>query len=738
MNAKILILATLVANCFVVRLHAQEADTTKTLNEVVVSASRFAESRADVPNQLRTITANEIKFQQATNTASLLEQTGQVMVQRSQGGGGSPIIRGFEANKVLIVIDGVRMNNAIFRGGHLQNVLRIDQQMLDRAEIIFGPGSVMYGSDALGGVMAFYSRNPTLAAGDQKFAVAGNASVRYGTANQEKTAQIGLNLAGRRFGSLTNVTISDFGDIRQGGYDNPFSDYPEQFLRNFYVASIGDKDSMMVNDDPLIQKGTAYRQYDILQKFMFQQNAQVRHTLNFQYSNTSDVPRYDRLTEVGGNGNAAFAEWYYSPEKRLLASYRLDLSQANAAYDKFQLITAYQDITESRISRRFNNVGRRSQNEAVQVISLNVDASKALSAKNTLNYGLEVVHNNVESVATSTNIVTEEVTPAATRYPDGGSQTLNTALYLTDRHRLSDKLLLSLGARYSYNTLKAEFVSQEFYPFPYNTAEQKAGALSGNVALAYNPISNLRVSLLGSTGFRTPNVDDLAKVFETTATTLIVPNPDLKPEYAYNGELNLNWQVCSYFGIEAGGFYTILENALGTAAFQLNGQDSAVYNGNTVAVRATQNLGKANISGAYVAIDAPLGKGFSLFAKMNYTRGRMATDTTDIPLDHVAPTFGSGGVRYNHNKLRAELWAAGSAAKKLEDYSPSGEDNLPYATPDGMPAWMTYNLRASYQITRNIAIQAAVDNLLDTNYRVFASGTSAPGRNIIASLRVGF
>ena len=144
--------------------NAQKDSTSKKLDltEIIISANKFEQLKNESPNQIEIISAKKIAFQNTANTANLLEQSGNVFVQRSQAGGGSPVLRGFESSRVLIVIDGVRMNNAIYRAGHLQNVMRIDQNMLERAEVIFGPSSVMYGSDALGGVIHFRSKSPEL------------------------------------------------------------------------------------------------------------------------------------------------------------------------------------------------------------------------------------------------------------------------------------------------------------------------------------------------------------------------------------------------------------------------------------------------------------------------------------------------------------------------------------------------------------------------------------------------
>lgn len=183
------------------------------LREVVTSASRFEEQRRDVPERIDVIQARDIRFMDQPTTAELLQNTGTVFVQKSQLGGGSPVIRGFEASRILLVVDGVRMNNAIYRAGHLQDIITVDQSMLDRVEVVSGPNSVAYGSDALGGTIHMITRTP-------KFRTAGARSVladaffRFGTAATEKTAHAGFELRGERIASFTSITASDHGDLR--------------------------------------------------------------------------------------------------------------------------------------------------------------------------------------------------------------------------------------------------------------------------------------------------------------------------------------------------------------------------------------------------------------------------------------------------------------------------------------------------------------------------------------------
>jgi len=725
---KILIMVLLAAAVHAVS--AQE-DTIKKLDEVVITANKFEMLKREVVQRIEVINKKELQWMNSMNSADLLSNTGNVLVQKSQGGGGSPIIRGFESNKVLLMVDGVRLNNAIFRGGHLQNVLRIDNSILEKVEILYGPSSAMYGSDALGGVMHFITKKPVL---NKKSG--GSAMVRYSTATNEKTGHFDFNIGGKKIASLTSLTWSDFGDILQGSKRK--SAYPTFGERPFYVQRINGADSIVTNPNKNKQVGTAYRQYDLMEKILFQQDSRTSHTLNVQFSNTGNVTRYDRLTEVDGKGKPKSSEWYYGPEQRLLTSYRFDKQMNTALMDKFSLTVAYQNNKESRNSRKFGSSKLKSQFEQVGVLSFDMDGYKKLKSHE-INYGAEAYLNDVKSTAIFTNINTLGETPADTRYPDG-SNTMNTfAVYGQDKISLvADKLFFNVGVRYNYTILKSTFASTTFFAFPFNAVEQKSGSFSGTAGLLYLPTDNTRLSLLASRGFRTPNIDDLIKVFESVAGQLIIPNPNLKPEYTTNFELGLAETIGGKARIEAGGFYTLIDNAIVTDAARYNGQDSVMYGGVMSKIYSSQNKRQAFILGAYGTLGIDLVSGFSISGTVNYTYGRIKEVSGDTPLDHIPPVFGKAALQYRNNKLQGEFSFLFNGKKDISDYLLNAEDNEIYATADGMPAWNTLNLRLAYQLHKYLNVQLACENILDNNYRVFASGVSAPGRNFRLTLRTAF
>ncbi|MBO0939179.1 TonB-dependent receptor [Fibrella sp. HMF5335] len=706
-----------------------QTDTVR-LNTVTVSATRFVQPARLSPYQIETVSRERIAFLNQQNTADLLQQTGNVFVQRSQGGGGSPVLRGFEASRVLLVVDGIRLNNAIFRAGHLQNVLRIDPAMLERAEVLFGPGSTLYGSDALGGVLYFQTRNPDLSAGGTTFRP--NAYVRAASATGERTAHVDLSIGTRRLGFLTGVTAASYGDVLQGA--NRSAAYPNFGKLLQYVDNASAPDQIVVNPDPNRQVGTAYQQLDLLQKVLFQPAEGIRHTLNVQYSTTGNVPRYDRLSEVTA-GRPSYADWYYGPEKRLLTAYQLAVTRPTTAYDQLQVSAGYQAIEESRNSRRLGAATLKRQVENVGVWSLNADAQKQLGS-HAFQYGLELTHNNVASTATRLNVKTGAITPADTRYPDGGSTLQTVALYLSDRLTISPVLNLQAGLRFTLTNLKATFRDKTFFPFPYNDIQQSPTGLAGSLGAVFTPTTASKISLLGSTGFRAPNVDDLTKVFESSPGTLIVPNPTIKPEYTYNVELSASQWLGDLLQLSGTVYHTWFENAIVVDAFTFNGASTVVYDGKDSRVLAPQNKRRAALSGYNLGATLRLGNALTVSGSVNGTTGRISDDK-NTPLDHIPPTYGRASVSYRRAGVQLEAFTLFSGWKRIADYSPDGEDNGAYATPDGMPAWATANLRGSVRIGRIGSIQAACENLFDTNYRTFASGFSAPGRNFMLTLRLG-
>jgi hemoglobin/transferrin/lactoferrin receptor protein len=256
-----------------------------------------------------------------------------------------------------------------------------------------------------------------------------------------------------------------------------------------------------------------------------------------------------------------------------------------------------------------------------------------------------------------------------------------------------------------------------------------------HLGMVANLAGGLRLNAMMSTGFRNPNIDDLGRTFETNGGDLIVANSDLRPEQVFYREIGLTQNIGNLGFLNINAYFSTLSDAIVTRAFAVNGQDSVDFMGSRFRSLANVNVGKAKVWGLTASGKFQVSHGLILRANITYTEGRDLTNK--VPLDHIAPLFGNATLQYENDKFFAQASFLFNGMKKLADYSPSGEDNQQYATPDGTPAWQTWNVHAGRQLTKMLRLQVGVENIADLNYRTFASGINAPGRNFVVGLHWG-
>jgi hemoglobin/transferrin/lactoferrin receptor protein len=707
-----------------------------TLDQVVVSAVRWNQPRREIPARITSISSKEAALQNPQTTADLLGNSGEVYIQKSQQGGGSPMIRGFSTNRLLYTVDGVRMNTAIFRSGNLQNVISLDPFAIENTEVFFGPGSIIYGSDAIGAVMSFKTLSPQFSLSSDQPLITGGANVRYSSANNEKTGHIHFMVGWEKWSLVTSFSSFDFGDLRMGRHG------PEEYLRTFFVQRKDSIDVMVDNPDPQKQVPTGYQQVNLMQKVRFSPNKKWDVEYAFHYSTTSDYPRYDRLIRTR-NGQPRSAEWKYGPQVWLMNNLTVTNNAYNAIYDQLIIRLAYQYFEESRIDRDFNDIEQRTRLEKVNAFSFNADFNKSAGEKSTFHYGIEMVVNEVHSTGTDKVISTGDKVTGPSRYPN--STWSSYAVYLTYDYKFSRKVGLHTGARYNQYLLDADFTNNlAFYPFPYNDARISDGALTGSVGIVYNPTEQWSLYLDLATGFRAPNVDDMGKVFDSEPGSVAVPNPGLKAEYAYNAEIGLAKVFDDVVKIDLTGYYTILDNAMVRRNFTLNGQDSIMYDGELSQVQAIQNAAVARVFGIQAGLELKLPAGFGISSHFNYQKGEEELDDeTTSPLRHAAPWFGTTRLTFSADKLKLDFYAFYNGEVSFENLpvEERGKEYIYAIDPDGnpySPGWYTLNFKAMYLLTDVFSISAGLENLLDKRYRPYSSGIVAPGRNFIISLKASF
>lgn len=706
------------------------------LDEIVISATRWRQTTDKVPSKIISISPKEVALQNPQTAADLLGISGKVFIQKSQQGGGSPMIRGFATNRLLYTVDGVRMNSAIFRGGNIQNVINLDPFATENTEVLFGPGSVIYGSDAIGGVMSFQTLIPELSLDEEPF-ITGKALLRTASANNEKTGHLDVNVGWKKWAVISSFSSWDYDHLKQGSHG------PDDYIKDYYVETQNNEDVIISQNDPLLQIPTAYSQINFMQKVRYQPTDKWDFQYGFHYSETSPYGRYDRHNRTR-NGTARYGEWNYGHQKWMMNNLLIHHQQNNSSwFDEVNIRLAQQTFEESRIDRSLNSLNQANQIEEVKAYSVNIDFVKVMSQNNTLYYGAEYVFNDVKSRGFTRDISTNDSQVTASRYPE--SKWSSIGFFVNDEHVLSEKITLQAGLRYNRFILNADFTDNlAFYPFPFTDAKINKGALTGSIGAIYKPTNNWMLKASFGTAFRSPNVDDIGKIFDSEPGSVTVPNPNLDAEYAYNFDIG----VAKVFGktvkLDVTAFYTNLQNALVRRDFQLNGESTIMYDGEISQVQAIQNAAVANVYGVQAGIEVKLPVGFRFSSDINYQEGEEELDDGSTSSSrHAAPLFGTTRLRYVADRLSMEWNVIYQGQRSHEELSveEQGKDEIYAKDENGnnyAPSWHTINLKAMYQLTDSFSVSGGLENITDQRYRPYSSGISGAGRNFILSLRADF
>ncbi|MDD7915267.1 TonB-dependent receptor [Polaribacter ponticola] len=745
--------ATLIKQSLTVYLTKQSEE----LDEVVISAFKTAEKTTRIAEQIAVLSSKEIQKFSPQTSADLLATIPGIKVQKSQFGGGSPVIRGMESNRVLLVVDGVRMNNAIYRKGHLQSSITLSPNLLDKTEVVFGPSSVIYGSDALGGVIHYYTKTPKLS---EENKVSSQFFSRYSSVNQEITTNVSAEVSFSNWASFTSISYSDFGELKAGkNRSHGFSDWGKVF---HYSENVNGNynENPTVNLNPNLLRNTGYNQTDVLQKFFVPLSEKTDLKINLQYSTSSDIQRFDRLTELKNN-TLKFAEWYYGPQKRLLISSQLLLDSTKNWLESGAITVAYQNLEESRIQRKFGSLDRSYRIESVDVLSLNGDFSVPLTndKTRTLSYGFEFAYNNVSSnsFGKTLNIANGEINgfskdfKVQSRYPDGGSNYFSSAAYLGYRQDVNSKTTLNSGIRFTNTNLNAKWIDQTFIQLADTNINANHSAITATLGYVFKPNKNWQLNGVLSSGFRSPNIDDVGRVREKSGNVTI-PNINVKPEFAYSSEIGIQKYFNKRkFRLGANIYYTLLDNYI-QRDFVLNADGSVQQIefddefGNAV---NNQNKGNAYIFGYTINYLGKISKTINTTGFITYTKGR--TYDTEEPMSSVPPLFGQFEINYKKEKIELGAAIRFNSKKDIEDFNfTEGIDNHDLtpivdanATNDedkyyGSPSWVAFGLNGRYLVNDNFSVQAKLDNIFDEHYIEFASGVSSPGRNLSVSFVANF
>ncbi len=698
---------------------------------VTIFANKWEQKSREFPYITRKMKSAEIKDRQYLSSGDILGSMDEVFLQKSQNGGGSPMIRGFAANGVLIVVNNVRMNNAIFRGGNLQNVESIHPYMIDKMEVIYGPGSVTYGSDALGGVMDFHLKKAMLS-GKKKANVKVDYTGMVSSSPSAMNHNFDLNLGFKKFASRSVFSFYTFSNVYAG--KKHFGAYPEFGKRKWVQSLTSDgKDTVYENpqDNRLIP--SYYNSFSVLQNFFFKAGEHLDISYDFVFSNTSDIQRYDKLT-IEKNGLPKYALWYYGPQKWILNNLRIKYDKGNKFFDEVKTSLAFQQFEESRHDRKFNNDWQRNRTEKVNVYSLNTDFNKQFTSKLSLYYGLALNLNDVKSEAYQENKNTGETKQADTRYPNGSNTYFSSEIYADGKYKFSPDLTFMAGLRLSYISLNSSWLYSSV-PLPDPIVNMKNYAPNGSIGIAWLPLKKLQINAHISTGFRAPNLDDVSKMFDSEPGKVTVPNDNLKPEYAYTAELSAAYKILENLSLAGSGFFTYIDNKMVRRNYTLNGQDSIIYDGEMSRVQAIVNAANGKIYGCNFNFKFKPLNSLTLTSSLTFMKGY---DNEGHALRHVPPAFGNTFLKYDFKRMHFELFSYYSGGIAFDKLAPEEQGKAYLYPPDGAEPWYTINFRYTMKFKHNFNLAIGLYNLLDRFYIPYASGIPAPGRHFQVTLNIHF
>lgn len=699
---------------------------TNTIGEIVITPPRTSRLKMDLATAINLVTKKQIDLYTPQTSADLLNLGNTVYIQKSQQGGGSPMIRGFATSRILLVIDGVRMNTAIFRGGNVQNVLSIDPQSVESSKVLFGPASQFYGSDAIGGVLSFATKEKSYT---DSLEHEGNVSLKFGSASREGTWHVDYGVSTAKFTSFTSLSFSNFGDLRMG------SNGPSEYQRpeyNTYTPERGD--SVVQNPNPNVQLYSGYSQLNAMQKFRLKLSKDAELKYGLYWSTTSNTPRYDRLILKDGN-SLVNGDWLYGPQKWLMNRVSYLTKKEISISDVIQVTLAHQLFEESRNDRKLFSNRLRIRTENVGALSANLDVRKQISKNAKISYGTEIIHNKVSSIGERMDIISGAFTTTSSRYPDGSTWD-SEGLYFNLLNKWNDNHTTEGGLRYNRVHTEGDF-DTTFIPLPITSFDNTNQALTGSVSHVIK-LDKGKVGFLASTAFKSPNIDDISKVFDSNPGFVIVPNTDLKPEYAYNGEVNAECLFDKRLRVSSSVFYTYLTNVLTTGEGTLGGNDSIIYDGVMSKVQTLTNQDFATVYGAQISVLLSITSKLSL--KSTYTFLKSEAGSDGQPIRHITPNFGGTNLTYKGSKATVILSSNYNQEFAYNQFTVNeqqdaflyakDQDGRPYS-----PAWFIVNLRGSFPVTDNIQATVAIENILDKRYRPYSSGITAPGRNFIFSIK---
>ncbi len=663
------------------------------LDEITVTAKRHEEKIFDLPYTAHVVTSDDILMQKSIKTVpeALREETS-IMIQKTSHGQGSPYIRGFTSYHNLMMIDGIRLNNSTFREGPNQYWNTIDPYSLEKLEVVKGPGSVMYGSDAIGGTVNAVTKSRK-EYGDGLL-YNGRTYYRYASGEKSQITRVEMSASyNHKLGITAGASFKGFGNMRAG-------------------------------DDMGLLRNTKYQEVDGDIKLEYFLDKNKKFILAYQEVDQRDVPRTHstihsesfRGTTIGTNikrdldqdRNLAYLQFHWDKISRYVDRAKFSISHHNQR-EKEDRIRSNGRIRETEFN--VDTLGLWAQFESV-------------SPFGHLSYGFDFYHDNVTSSRrdfSSTGAITTSIQGTV-----GDDSTYDLfGAYFQDEISINDKMEFLIGMRYTYAALDSDKVKDPVTGGEIDITGDWEG-LVGNARLMYYPDDNWNMFAGISQGFRAPNLSDMTR-FQSDST-FETPTQGLDDEDFITFEIGAKADFEKWTA-QAAYYYTIVEDMLVRSP-----------TGNTVDGAPEvqkSNVGEGFIHGVEVGLSYSPFRQWTTFGNFSWMNGDVKQiengEERDKPFDRLMPLTGRFGVRWESQKPR--MWVEGQTTMVNNQDRLSLRDRVDTQRipTRGTPGYTIYSLRGGIKVNEHLNISIAAENLSDKSYRVHGSGQNEPGLNFIFS-----
>lgn len=655
-----------------------QADTTINISllEVVVTSQRNPQESVYTPYSVSSITSKSLDdFNPRTTPEALMNMNG-VFVQKTNHGGGSPFVRGLTGNQTLLLLDGIRLNNSIYRYGPNQYLNTIDAFAVDKIEVAKGTGSVQYGTDAMGGVIQVFTKEPTL--NKDRSSLHGNVFGKYMTGEMEKSGRTELEYNSPKFAALVGGTYRNFGDL------------------------IGGKNTGK-------QSPSGYDEYAFDAKIVTALKKNIQLTVASQFLRQLHVPIYHKVKLE----NYLLNE--FDPQQRLLTYARLNIQGNKKLLNQVRIIASWQRNEEGRNSQKNGSDLLIREKDKIRTLGFTTDITSVMSQIWTANSGIEFYHDQVGSTRNEINnsgIGTS--TSKRGLYPDN-SKSGNFSVY-TLQHLTIGNWIFDGGIR--FNSFKINISD-----ITLGDVSISPDALVINAAVMYNFSQVHHVYTNFSQGFRAPNIDDMGTL-GIVDFRYEVPAYDLSPEKSENFELGYKVNMPKFNGTIAA--YRMNLNQLITR-IKVEGEIIDGYQ-----VYKKENVEKAYIQGIEAAINWNPLNCLEINSAITTTYGQNITK--DEPLRRIPPLNGRVAATWrleNFSSSAEFLFASKQDRLAAGDIS---DNRIPAG---GTPGWEVVNLYAGYKI-KSVKLNAGLQNILDEDYRTHGSGINGVGRSVWLAINYSF